>query len=31
MNYVNKYNLCHKIKLLRYKSYRKMKAALVSD
>ena len=31
VNYVNKCNLCHKIKILRHKSYREMKIALVLD
>ena len=29
--YVNKCNLCHKIKLLRYESYEEMKQTLTSD
>ena len=29
--YVNKYNLCHKIKLLRYKSYEEIRQTLTSD
>ena len=29
--YVNKYNLCHKIKLSRYKSYKEMRQILTLD
>ena len=30
-NYVNKYDMCHKIKSLRYKSYEEIRTASISD
>ena len=30
-DYVNKCDLCHKVKSLRHKSYREMRTALTSD
>ena len=30
-NYMNKYNLCHKIKLVKHKSYEEMRTALTLD
>ena len=29
VNYISKYDLCHKIKLSKHKSYKKMRIALV--
>ena len=29
VNYINKYDLCHKIKLLKHKSYKEMKTVLI--